>query len=212
MTHISPPPHTTHRPYVHTYARTHDTHRPTTQNTQAPHNPPLPDPLHIHILTTPMRRGFLPPLPDTLAPTAPKRAAPTHSDSPKTSHTARSDSTPTPIPYTYPHNNTFPHARPAAHPLLHALPPRKPRKTYPRPPSPPHIAPSPTPYSYSLHNFSQTPCPSPRTLHPTPPTLASTGTAWHTHRTATGRTTPAPDPPHLHQPTHICTTPTSTTP
>ena len=56
MTHISPPPHTTHRPYVHSYARTHDTHRPTTQNTQAPHTPPLPDPLHIHILTMPYEK------------------------------------------------------------------------------------------------------------------------------------------------------------
>ena len=141
MTHISPPPHTTHRPYAPTYARTHDTHRPTTQTTQAPHSPSLPDPLHIHILTTPKRGGFLPPLPDTLAPTAPKRAAPTHTESPKTLHTARSDSTLTPILYTYPHNITLLHAQPAAHPLLHALPPKKPRKAYPRPPyTPTHSA------------------------------------------------------------------------
>ena len=134
MTHNSPPPHTGHSPYVRSYARTHDTHRPTTQNTQAPHNPPLPDPLHIHILTMPIRGGFLPPSPDILAPSTPKRAAPTNADTPKPLHTARSDSTHTPIPYTYPHINTLLHAQAAAHPLLHALPPQKARKTRPRPP------------------------------------------------------------------------------
>ena len=159
MTHNSPPSHTTHNPYVRTHARTHDTHRPTTQSTQAPHNPPLPDQLHIHILTMPIRGGFHPQSPDILAPSSPKRAAPTNADTPKPIHTARSDSTYTPpIPYTYPHNNTLLHAHAAAHPLLHALPEKRHVRLAPAPLTrPSHMAPPPTPYSHILHNSSQTP-------------------------------------------------------
>ena len=208
MTHISPPPHTTHRPYVHSYARTHDTHRPTTQNTQAPHNPPLPDPLHIHILTMPIRGGFLPPSPDILAPSTPNRAAPTYTDSPKPLHTARSDSTHTPIPYTYPHNNTLLHAQAAAHPLLHALPPKKARKTHPRPPykTPTH-GPSTHPILIYLAQLVTDTMTLPS--HPLPHTthtrkhrnrMAHTENGNGPYNTRSRPTTPPPTDSHLHYP------------
>ena len=205
---MSPPPHTTHSPYVHSYARTHDTHRPTTQNTQAPHNPPLPDPLHIHILTMPIREGFLPPSPDILAPSTPNRAAPTYIDSPKPLHTARSDSTHTPIPYTYPHNNTLLHAQAAAHPLLHALPPKTARKTHPRPPykTPTH-GPSTRPILIYLAQLVTDTMTLPS--HPLPHTthtrkhrnrMAHTENGNGPYNTRSRPTTPPPTDSHLHYP------------